>query len=180
MYIPQAAAVTCGWIEQLAEYFARFLHVLKQLVPELLKWLCVVLNLFLPWISRASTQLSEWVREAFLVTLELVHNRVYFAHILAWSIFFGPIIILVPSLLIHELLIITAYNSTFLFHGLLSDNYEALRLSMSDIRESHFSFVDRSSAVFNEWTSKYPPLMVFRLTGAVLGTVLLYAIWVGW
>lgn len=60
------------------------------------------------------------------------------------------------------------------------DNYEALRLSMSDIRESHFSFVDRSSAVFNEWTSKYPPLMVFRLTGAVLGTVLLYAIWVDW
>lgn len=33
MYIPQAAAVTCGWIEQLAEYFARFLHVLSMFNP---------------------------------------------------------------------------------------------------------------------------------------------------
>lgn len=129
----------------------------------------------------------------------LVHTHIYFMHILAWSIFFGPIIILVPSLLIHEILIITAHNCTFFFHGLVSgtckiphsspwyspnsfvtDNYEALRISMLDIRESLFSAVDRSSAVFNKWTSEHMPLMVFRLAGAVLGTVLLYAIWVGW
>jgi hypothetical protein len=49
----------------------------------------------------------------------LAHIHVYFVHILAWSLFFGPIIILVPSLLIHEILIVAAHNFTFFFHGLL-------------------------------------------------------------
>ncbi len=64
--------------------------------------------------------------------------------------------------------------------GSLPDQYEALRLSLLDTRESLFSFIDRSSSVFNKWTAEHLPLMVLRLAGAVLGSLLLYAIWTGW
>ncbi|KAF9451133.1 hypothetical protein P691DRAFT_663917, partial [Macrolepiota fuliginosa MF-IS2] len=118
------------------------------------------------------------------IDTSIVHAHLFLAHVLAWSIFFGPIIILVPFLLMHEILIIMVHNLTYTFHGLLPgslpDQYETLRLSLLDTRESLFSFVDRSSSIFNKWTSEHVSLMVLRLAGAVLGSILLYAIWTGW
>ena len=125
----------------------------------------------------------------------------YWAHLITWSIFFGPIVLLVPFLLSHEILILFAYNLTYTLHGLiprtlphhtiqctplqnnsdsLPDQYEVLRLSFLDVRELLFSFVDRLSNVFNKWTADHIPLMALRLAGGVIGSILLYAIWVGW
>jgi len=64
--------------------------------------------------------------------------------------------------------------------GSLLDQYEALRLLSLDSRELLFSFVDRSSNVFNRWTANHMPLMVLRLAGGALGGVLLFVIWMGW
>lgn len=108
----------------------------------------------------------------------------YWAHLITWSIFFGPIVLLVPFLLSHEIMILFAYNLTYTLHGLiprsLPDQYEVLRLSFLDVRELLFSFVDRLSNVFNKWTADHIPLMALRLAGGVIGSILLYAIWVGW
>lgn len=115
--------------------------------------------------------------------------------------FFGPIIVLIPFLLMHEVFILVACNFTYVLHGLLPgtllslrtlqqcshqlpgslpDQYETLRLSLLDTRESLFSFIDRSSSTFNKWTAEHLPLMVLRLAGGAFGTMLLYAIWTGW
>ncbi|KXN89058.1 hypothetical protein AN958_06362, partial [Leucoagaricus sp. SymC.cos] len=130
------------------------------------------------------TQPSEWILQVFYSTVKLVHAHIYWAHIIAWSIFFGPIVVLVPFILVHEVFIIIAHNLTYTLHGLLPyplpDQYEALRLLLLDTRESLFSFVDRTSNVFNKWTAEHMPLMVLRLAGGALGTILLYAIWIGW
>ena len=40
-------------------------------------------------------------------------------HILFWSIFFGPIIILMPCLLVLEVTILVLFNLNFITHGLL-------------------------------------------------------------
>jgi len=133
--------------------------------------------------------------------LLVVHIYKYWAHLIAWSIFFGPIVLLIPFLLLHEILILLTFDLTYTLHGVirralfhyktqctltrnnpgsLPDQYEALRLSSLDARELLFSFVDRSSNVFNRWTANHMPLMVLRLAGGALGGVLLFVIWMGW
>jgi len=133
--------------------------------------------------------------------LLVVHIYKYWAHLIAWSIFFGPIVLLIPFLLLHEILIISTFYLTYTLHGLihraslhcktqctltrndpgsLPDQYETLRLSFLDARGLLFSFVDRSSNVFNRWTTNHMPLMVLRLAGGALGGILFFVIWTGW
>ncbi|KAF5361002.1 hypothetical protein D9756_005120 [Leucocoprinus leucothites] len=188
MHIPNnydtSTVISWDWAQQFRECVTVILEVLGQLFTGFPGSLTGVLGFLFYWIHKALTQPSEWTVSVFYATVELVHTHIYWAHLIAWSIFFGPIVVLVPFLLVHEILIFFAYNFTYILHGITShslpDQYEDLRLSLLDTRESLFSFVDRSSNVFNKWTADHMPLMVFRLTAGALGSILLYAIWMGW
>jgi len=125
------------------------------------------------------------------ITVEMVQNAYTFVkthpypfHITAWSIFFGPIAILIPSLLFLEFTILFLFCASFLSHGFrlgpLEDRFHFLREYFMDTRESLFSVVESWSSVCNVWTSRYPPLLVFRLGCAFLGGFILVGIWTDW
>ncbi|KAJ3562926.1 hypothetical protein NP233_g9274 [Leucocoprinus birnbaumii] len=186
MFIPKIyddlnTVTTWDGVHRLGERLAEFLEVLRQLYSGFWESLTAALTFLLYWVQVAFTQPSEWTIRLFYAIVELVHTHIYWAHILAWSVFFGPIVVLVPFLVVHEVLILFAYNLIYTLHGLiphsLTDQYESLRFSLLETRESLFSFVDRSSSVFNKWTAEHMPLMVLRLAAGALGSVLLYAIW---
>ncbi|KAF9533000.1 hypothetical protein CPB83DRAFT_846758 [Crepidotus variabilis] len=105
-------------------------------------------------------------------------------HILAWSLFFGPIILLIPCLLILELTILILFYSGFAAHGLLPGSMEGrfhvLKESFEETRESLFSTVESWTTIFNNWTSKHPALLVLRLVAAGVGLIILAGIWTSW
>lgn len=46
-------------------------------------------------------------------------------HIIGWAIFFGPIIILIPCLLLLELLILVLFNLSFVSHGIAAGTFDS-------------------------------------------------------
>jgi len=105
-------------------------------------------------------------------------------HIIFWSIFFGPIIILMPCLLVLELIILVLFNLNFITHGLLpgspGDKYESLKEQFMESRESLFAYVESATAKFNKWTVESPPLLVIRIMAGIFGFLIFIGIWNGW
>ena len=128
-------------------------------------------------------------------------------HIIFWSMFFGPIIILMPCLLVLEVIILLLFNLNFITHGLLpgtqilslfffyicpkslltpillgspGDKYESLKEQFMESRESLFAYVESATAKFNKWTVESPPLLVARLMAGIFGFLILIGIWSGW
>ncbi|KAF8157972.1 hypothetical protein B0H34DRAFT_657138 [Crassisporium funariophilum] len=113
-----------------------------------------------------------------------VHAHPHPVHIICWSIFFGPIIILLPALLLLEIVILVLFNLSFITHGMLpgslEDKYDSLKDYFMDSRESLFASVESYTAIFNKWTVDYPPLLVARLAAGAMGLFVLFGIWSGW
>ena len=122
-------------------------------------------------------------------------------HLISWALFFGPIIILVPSLVILEIVILFLFNLSFMSHGLFAgtsidpglslvinvnflgsveERFHVLREYFMDTRESLFATVEHWTAVLNTWTMKYPPLLLLRLIAGMLGLFVFIGLWSGW
>lgn len=131
--------------------------------------------------------------------VKLVAHHLHVVHIIALSIFFGPIIALLPFLLIHELVISLLFNLSFLMHGLVpginfllfcrqlsytcfalgtaDTHYSYLRKTLLSTKESVFASVDSAGSIYNKWTIDFAPLAVLRITALGLGCYALYEIW---
>ena len=48
-----------------------------------------------------------------------MHNHPHIVYLTCLSLFFGPVIILVPFLLLHEIAILLLFNLGFVTHGLI-------------------------------------------------------------
>ena len=63
--------------------------------------------------------------------------------------------------------------------GTADARYEWLRSTLEDTRESLYSSVDATGAVYNKWTTEYMPLITLRLVALVVGGYAMYRIWIG-
>ncbi|KAF9465321.1 hypothetical protein BDZ94DRAFT_1254258 [Collybia nuda] len=123
---------------------------------------------------------SQWPIQAFDAACVFVIHHPHVVHIVSFSVFFGPIITLLPLLLIHELVIALLFNLTFLTHGLIPGSadahYSYLRKILLNARETVFAYVDSTGSTYNKWTMDYAPLAVLRLAALALGCYALYEI----
>ncbi|KAF9013058.1 hypothetical protein BDQ17DRAFT_1270552 [Cyathus striatus] len=127
---------------------------------------------------------SEWAVVAFYAFINFLHVHPHIVHILCWTIFFGPIVVLLPFLVLHELVFSIVFNLSFVSHGLirgaLEDQYTALKESFLDRREPFFALVEEAAARYNQLTTLCLPLVVVRLAAAALAMYVTYGIWFGW
>ncbi|PPQ77072.1 hypothetical protein CVT25_014885 [Psilocybe cyanescens] len=114
----------------------------------------------------------------------LVQHHPHPFHILGWAIFFGPIIVLVPCLVVVEIATIVLFHLGVVFHGqsqeTIPDRFAFLKDYFIESRESLFATVEHWTAVFNKWTVAHPALLVLRLLGGAMGLFVLVGIWNGW
>ncbi|KDR83071.1 hypothetical protein GALMADRAFT_238879 [Galerina marginata CBS 339.88] len=158
---------------------------------SVLEWFQSVFKCIWALIFRALGTIVTWTRvgpslegmfEAICDAYKFVETHPHPFHILGWSIFFGPIIILIPCLLLLEILILVLFQLSSVFHGLFPakspvDRFDALKDYFMDWRESLFAAVEHWTAVFNKWTVDYPPLLVFRLLAGIMSTLILFSLW---
>ncbi|KJA14482.1 hypothetical protein HYPSUDRAFT_49105 [Hypholoma sublateritium FD-334 SS-4] len=127
---------------------------------------------------------AAWTFHAFWSACCFVRDNPHPFHIVGWSIFFGPIILLVPCLLLLELLILSLFHLSSLLHGqapgCMEDRFDALKEYFLDLRESIFATIEHWTATFNKWTSDYPSLLILRLLGGVMGLVIFVGLYTGW
>jgi len=130
------------------------------------------------------TWASPWTFQAFSDAYSFVHKHPHPFHITGWAIFFGPIIILIPCLLLLEILILLLFQLSSVPHGLtpgsIEDRFDALKDYFMDWRESLFANVEQWTAMFNNWTVEYPALLVLRLLAGAMSLCILFGIWSGW
>ncbi|PFH51217.1 hypothetical protein AMATHDRAFT_143136, partial [Amanita thiersii Skay4041] len=115
-----------------------------------------------------------------------VHDHPYLIHLITWFIFFGPLAIIFPLLLLYELCVAVLFHLTFLFHGLIpgtgsaSKTYARIRERTDDARQWLFVSVEDASNTYNKWTMEHTSLLVLRLASGICGLVILYCIWFIW
>ncbi|GLB38698.1 hypothetical protein LshimejAT787_0505630 [Lyophyllum shimeji] len=123
---------------------------------------------------------AEWPVQAFLASKWFFVTHPHVVHIASFSIFFGPIVILLPLLLFHELVIAVLFNLSFVMHGTLpgamDDRYLALQSAFDDLKGSIFSSVDGLATKYNKLTTEYWPLVLVRLLSLAIGGLALYSI----
>ncbi|KAF8624416.1 hypothetical protein AX15_005896 [Amanita polypyramis BW_CC] len=126
----------------------------------------------------------DWPTEMFEFAAYTVRHYPHLVHLTAWFIFFGPLAVICPLLLLYEAGIAIVFHMSFLFHGLipgtLEKNYLELREATDDTRQWVFVYVERATNTYNKWTMESNPLLVFRLVAGVIGTYVLYSIWFPW
>ncbi|TFK27602.1 hypothetical protein FA15DRAFT_692416 [Coprinopsis marcescibilis] len=127
---------------------------------------------------------SVWTFPAFDASYRFFQNHPHIVYLASLSIFFGPIILLVPFLLLQEIGVLFAFNLSFASHGLIpgrvEDHYETLKEHFMESKEKVFASVEAATSVFNDWTSEHPLLMIFRVLSGLLGLYVLYGLWSGW
>jgi len=163
------------WLENVMRVSWEFI---VNLVNAIIAWLVPSINL---WIKPS----AAWSSNGFLTAYGFLKAHPHPLHIIFWSIFFGPIILLMPCLLILEIIILVLFHLNFITHGLLpggspGDKFESLKEHFMESRESLFAYVESATAKFNKWTVDSPPLLVTRLMAGIFGFLILVGIWSGW
>ncbi|KAF8074015.1 hypothetical protein FPV67DRAFT_781393 [Lyophyllum atratum] len=157
------------------EVFLPFLRSTWQWLLRLLTW-----ENLIEFAHNIFSRPSQWPVQAFHATQWLFVTHPHVVHIASFTIFFGPIVVLLPLLLLHELVIAVLFNLSFIMHGMLpgsvDDRYLALHSALDDLKGSIFSSVDALGARYNKLTTEYWPLVIVRLLGFGLGGLALYSI----
>ncbi|KAF8963023.1 hypothetical protein BDZ97DRAFT_1066886 [Flammula alnicola] len=151
-----------------------------------------ILTIVWTWFTRLGPSLSlsifaippAWTFQSLFDACSFVAKHPHPFHIIGWSIFFGPIIILIPCLLLLEILILVLFNLSFVFHGMIpgsmEDRFGALKEYFAESRETIFASIEHWTAVFNKWTTDCPPLLVLRLLAGAMSIFILFGLWSGW
>lgn len=107
----------------------------------------------------------------------VVREHTFVVHTIAWSIFFGPIVLLLPLLLLHESGIAIVHSLSFLSHGLIPyTSYYTLRDSLADSKESISATIESWTATFNKRTTAQFGLLLFRVAAGLVGVYVLVGI----
>jgi len=206
MYLPPPPANTLAVVPGTSatapirlQWFADYIRValwwswtsFMQLMGAIRSLIVCFLSAFQSWLSSLKPHLSsvwkfvsfplDWPTYTLNVATYTIKNYPHFIHITAWLIFFGPLAILCPLLLLYEASIAIAFNAIFIFHGLipgtLEKNYVELRDATDDARQMMFVYVEQATNTYNKWTVESNPLLIFRLFAGATGIYILYSIW---
>ncbi|KAF5317561.1 hypothetical protein D9619_013129 [Psilocybe cf. subviscida] len=169
-----------GWLDSALESIWGFLSAVAATLASWFAWLG-------PPIA--------WTFHVLYIVVAFVQSHPFSFHILGWTIFFGPIILLLPALLLLEMFILMLFYSTFLLHGFhtgmcnfflrdlsksLETRFEILKDRFIDWRESLFATVEIWTSYVNRWTTDYPALLVLRVLAGAMSSYLLVGIWISW
>ncbi|PPR00753.1 hypothetical protein CVT24_000778 [Panaeolus cyanescens] len=156
----------------------------KHLFGQIWEFTVCAVKLVVEWFALVIPSLGVWVSQLAVGLFQFIRTHPTVFHAIAWSIFFGPIIVLVPCLLLLELLILSLLYLSFAAHGALPGSIEArfdsLKEYFMDFRESLFASVESKTAIFNKWTVDHPIFFMARLAAGVVGSLLLLEIYTGW
>ncbi|KAF8739510.1 hypothetical protein AX14_009292 [Amanita brunnescens Koide BX004] len=132
------------------------------------------------FLNKIVTLLLDWPTTSFELVAYIVRQYPHPVHVTAWLIFFGPLAIICPILLLYEVCIAIIFNLTFFFHGLIPGsverNYLELRERTDDAKQWMFVYVEQATNTYNKWTMESNPLLVVRLVAGATGLYILYRI----
>ncbi|KAF8802567.1 hypothetical protein BYT27DRAFT_7196484 [Phlegmacium glaucopus] len=180
---------------QLSSNPNEFTNIILDQEKDLLEWLgngmralwefiVNIVNAVTAWLVHITPPSLTWTSHTFSTAYAFLRAHSHSIHIICWSIFFGPMIILLPCLLVLEIIILVLFNFNFITHGILpgspGDKYESLKEYFMESRESLFASVESATAKFNKWTVDSPPLLVGRVIAGIFGFLVLIGIWNGW
>ncbi|KIL66937.1 hypothetical protein M378DRAFT_160274 [Amanita muscaria Koide BX008] len=186
------APIKAQWF---AEYFRVALRWLwswfLQLFGDIRSWIVRVLSAshsaftnLKPAINTLLNTLSsfafDWPVHALNLAAYIVKNYPHPVHVTAWLIFFGPLAILCPLLLLYEVSIAIAFNTIFIFHGLIPgtlEKYLELREATDDAKQWMFVYIDQVNDTYNKRTMESNSLLVLRLVAGAAGLYILCYIW---
>lgn len=180
MYIPPDRLFTTG-LKLNSNFFVQGGSepgdVIFSVLSTIWSWIVVIL----PTLSRIFEQPTEWTVKAFYAACDFLHAHPHSIYLISLSIFFGPIIVLLPLLLIYEIGVLLLFNLSFVSHGSLpgavEDQYDSLHEHFMESREKLFASVEAATATFNTWTTNHLSLLITRVVAGTLGLYVLYAIW---
>ncbi|KAF9483619.1 hypothetical protein BDN70DRAFT_873703 [Pholiota conissans] len=158
---------------------------LRACVEHTAKVVCSwIAHILIPLLLHAFEISTSWTFQALFDACHFVQIHPQPFQITGWAIFFGPIIILIPCLLLLELLILAVFNFSFVSHGFLlgsvEDRFDNIKEYFMETRESIFATIEHWTAMFNTWTTNYPPLLILRLLAGAMSLFILFGIWNGW
>ncbi|KAF9564134.1 hypothetical protein CPC08DRAFT_760349 [Agrocybe pediades] len=155
----------------------------KSVFTNMWSLILLVVETVLGWLESLGPSVA-WTFHAFSKVITFVETHPHPFHIIGWSIFFGPIIVLLPCLVLLELGVLLGMYASYLGHGLIPGSVEAtfptLLSKTYEPRESLFANIDLCTAAVNKWTSTYPALLVFRVLAGVMSACLFVGLVRGW
>ncbi|KAK2463372.1 hypothetical protein APHAL10511_004598 [Amanita phalloides] len=132
-------------------------------------------------LKKSVSFVLDWPVTSFELVTYIVRNYPHPVHLTAWLIFFGPLAIICPLLLLYEAFIAIIFQLTFLFHGLIPGSVEEIYLDLreatDDAKQWMYVYVDQATNTYNKWTMESNPLLVARLVAGAIGLYILYCIW---
>jgi len=132
-------------------------------------------------LNKIVSFLLDWPTTSFDLVTYIVRHYPHPVHVTAWLIFFGPLAIICPLLLLYEACIAITFNMIFFFHGLIPGsierNFSELREKTDDTKQWMLVYVEQATNTYNKWTLESNPLLVVRLAAGATGLYILYRIW---
>lgn len=153
-------------------------------IVEILSWLVRSFHAIMCALSRFFHDPGPWLLHALSLSYGFLRHHPYLICLTSLCLFLGPIVLLLPVLLIHEVFILLLLNLSFVTHGLvlgrLVDQYGLLKEHFTESREQVFAFVDTTSATFNKWTTDHLLLRLLRVGAGIIGFWMAYQLWGGY
>ncbi|TEB40009.1 hypothetical protein FA13DRAFT_46805 [Coprinellus micaceus] len=115
---------------------------------------------------------GAWLVHLLESCYAILCNHPHLVCVISLCLFAGPVVVLLPFLLLHEIAILVLFNLNFVGHGLLpgriEDQYDALKEHFMESRERTFDSVDAATSTFNQWTTDHFFLRLLRILGGVI------------
>ncbi|KAJ7578199.1 hypothetical protein C8J56DRAFT_358360 [Mycena floridula] len=105
----------------------------------------------------------------------LIRKNLAVSFVVSWSIFFGPVVLAIPVIVVQEMTVILLFQCVFLFHGIVSAG-TASRLLLDSPRDpfrAGLLGLHSCGRVYNGWTTENGSLVCIRLIFGLVG------LWIG-
>ncbi|KAF8349590.1 hypothetical protein F5887DRAFT_946939 [Amanita rubescens] len=190
--LPQALPVRVSWFADYLRIALRwlwkwFLHSMSDIRTLISRAITVIrsyptsLKSSLEYLlNKIASFLLDWPTTSFDLVTYIVRHYPHPVHVTAWLIFFGPLAVICPLLLIYEACIAIIFNMIFLFPWSYSGsarNFSELREKTDDTKQWVLVYVEQATNTYNKWTLESNPLLVVRLAAGATGLYILYRIW---
>lgn len=160
------------------------LPTIGRVIAHIMTWISHAWQSFASLLSDILQNPGEWCLFVARSSYDSLHRHPQIVCFTSLCLFLGPMVLLIPFILFHEMAILFLFNLGFITHGLtpgrLEDQYDAVKERFVESREMVFASVDGATATFNQWTTDHFLLRFLRVGAGVLGTWTLVNLWIGW
>ncbi|TFK34768.1 hypothetical protein BDQ12DRAFT_689164 [Crucibulum laeve] len=170
------------WMMHVWGIFKDFIVMLHD---TLVSWTVRVTPSLVSWIYFICTSLPDWAVKSCVAAYYFCHAHPHPLLLLLWTLFFGPIIFLLPFLLLQEVVFLVLFNASMVCHGLrrgsLTEQYTSLHSLLSeDYKEPVSHRIEQAANTYNAFTTRHPAFFVIRVVALGVGVGVAGGVWGFW